>query len=47
MKDLTKTPENALTTEPKQSGAIGYILAWLLGIPVSVLLVIFLIRGCN
>jgi hypothetical protein len=48
MKDLTKTPETQLTTTTnQQAGAIGYILAWLLGIPVSVLLVIFLIRGCN
>jgi hypothetical protein len=29
------------------TGAIGYILAWLLGIPVSVLFLIFLLRGCN
>lgn len=29
----------------KQDGAIGYILAWLLGVPASVLLVIFLLRG--
>lgn len=28
-----------------QNGRIGYIIAWLLGVPTSVLLVIFLIRG--
>lgn len=28
-----------------KSGRIGYILAWLMGVPASVLLVIFLIRG--
>jgi hypothetical protein len=28
-----------------QSGRIGYFIAWLLGVPASVLLVIFLIRG--
>jgi len=28
-----------------QSGRIGYIIAWLLGVPVSLLFVIFLIRG--
>ena len=32
---------------PEQSGAIGYILAWLIGIPIPILLAIFLIRGCN
>jgi hypothetical protein len=30
-----------------QEGAIGYIFAWLLGIPIPVLLLIFLLRGCN
>lgn len=28
-----------------RDGAIGYLLAWLLGVPASVLLIIFLIRG--
>ena len=28
-------------------GAAGYILAWLLGVPASLLFVIFLLRGCN
>jgi hypothetical protein len=28
-------------------GAIGYILMWLLGVPASILFVIFLLRGCN
>ena len=27
------------------SGKIGYLVAWLLGVPASVLFVIFLIRG--
>jgi hypothetical protein len=30
-----------------EQGALGYILAWALGVPVSVLFVIFLLRGCN
>ena len=30
-----------------EEGAIGYIAAWLLGVPASVLFVIFLLRGCN
>ena len=30
-----------------QGGKIGYILLWLLGIPVPVLIVIFLLRGCT
>lgn len=28
-----------------QEGRIGYLIAWFLGVPVSVLFVIFLIRG--
>ena len=26
---------------------IGYILLWLLGIPIPILLVVFFLRGCN
>ena len=31
--------------DQKQKGAIGYILLWAMGVPVSVLLLIYLIRG--
>jgi hypothetical protein len=31
----------------RESGATGYILLWLLGIPIPILLVIFLLRGCT
>ena len=30
-----------------QRGKIGYIILWLLGAPVSVLLLIFVLRGCT
>lgn len=30
-----------------QRGKIGYILMWLLGIPIPILIVIFLVRGCT
>lgn len=36
---------NMLELKKKQEGAIGYILAWLMGVPATLLLVIFLIRG--
>ena len=29
----------------EEAGATGYILLWLLGIPIPILLVIFLLRG--
>jgi hypothetical protein len=31
----------------RQEGKMGYILAWLLGIPIPVLFLIFLLRGCD
>jgi hypothetical protein len=30
-----------------QRGKIGWILLWLLGVPIPVLLFLFLIRGCT
>jgi hypothetical protein len=32
---------------PKEKGAAGYIAAWALGVPISLLLIIFLLRGCT
>jgi len=31
----------------KQKGAVGYMLLWALGVPISVLAVVFLLRGCT
>jgi len=31
----------------QQEGAIGYILLWLMGVPASILFLIFLVRGCT
>jgi hypothetical protein len=35
-------------TEPprKQRGGIGYVLLWILGVPLPVLILIALVRGC-
>jgi hypothetical protein len=30
-----------------QEGKMGYILLWLVGVPIPILLVIFLLRGCD
>jgi hypothetical protein len=35
------------TSKIKEAGATGYILLWLLGIPILILLLIFLLRGCT
>jgi len=37
----------SLKTYRNQTGKIGWILLWLLGIPIPVLIVIFLLRGCT
>ena len=31
----------------QEGGAIGYIILWALGVPIPVLFVIFLLRGCT
>ncbi len=36
-----------LNDKIQQAGAAGYILLWLLGIPLPILLLIFLLRGCT
>jgi hypothetical protein len=36
-----------LTKKINEAGATGYILLWLLGIPIPILLLIFLLRGCT
>lgn len=30
-----------------RAGKIGYALMWLLGVPIPILLLIFVLRGCN
>jgi hypothetical protein len=41
-----KTPMELLR-EQQQKGAVGYIILWALGVPVSVLVLMFLVRGCT
>lgn len=35
-----------LQKNPQEKGAIGYILAWLVGIPIPILLIVFLVSRC-
>jgi hypothetical protein len=30
-----------------QSGRVGWILLWLLGVPIPVLLALYMLRGCT
>jgi hypothetical protein len=41
-----KTPMEYLRSK-QEKGAVGYIILWLMGVPASVLCVIFLLRGCT
>lgn len=34
-------------TQEPQAGKVGWILLWALGIPLPVLLILFLMRGCT
>jgi hypothetical protein len=44
----TELNENMkLNNKTSIKGAAGYILLWLLGIPIPVLLLVFLLRGCT
>jgi hypothetical protein len=36
-----------IMNQTKEKAATGYILLWLLGIPIPILLIIFLLRGCT
>lgn len=31
----------------RQKGTLGYVLAWLLGIPIPILIIVALLRGCS
>lgn len=31
----------------RQQGKLGYLLAWALGVPIPILLIVYLVRGCN
>jgi len=39
--------ESQVSSPGAQEGKAGYILLWALGVPIPILLLIFLLRGCN
>ena len=41
-RSLTRAP----SLRHLQEGRWGYILAWLVGVPVPILILIYLLRGC-
>ncbi|HBA86175.1 MAG TPA: hypothetical protein DCZ95_19000 [Verrucomicrobia bacterium] len=46
---MNASPRHRWSSSPdlRKSGKIGWILMWLLGVPIPVLIVLFLIRGCT
>lgn len=36
-----------MITRRHERGKIGYILLWLIGVPIPVLFLIYLLRGCT
>jgi len=34
-------------TRNEKSGKVGWVLLWLLGVPIPILLILFLLRGCT
>ena len=47
MKLLVNSFLSTTVMNSEDKGAVGYILAWLLGVPASILFLIFLMRGCT
>jgi hypothetical protein len=41
-----KTPVTKSEGPARQRGGIGYVLLWMLGVPIPVLILISLLRGC-
>lgn len=38
---------NVLNPPGRQRGKLGWLALWLIGIPVPILIVLFLVRGCT
>jgi hypothetical protein len=36
-----------LHRKKSREGKIGWVLLWLLGVPIPILLILFLLRGCT
>ncbi len=50
--DIRSTPDTAGTNAPPEDhpdkkGALGWGILWLIGIPIPILLLLFVMRGCT
>jgi hypothetical protein len=43
----TKKKKNWLLVPQNEKGAIGWAFLWLIGIPIPILVLLFLFRGCT
>ena len=46
-KEMTVSLPNFRSLASDQQGRVGYILLWLLGVPIPILFLIYLLRGCS
>ena len=44
---MNRLPASRVGPRRLQQGRWGYIIAWLIGVPVPILIVIYLLRGCT
>ena len=42
-----KFDKHWVSTPLHQRGKLGYVLAWLIGVPIPILVLIYLLRGCT
>jgi len=47
MKQLQMKQLQRLQMRAAQQGRVGYILLWLLGVPIPLLFLVYLLRGCT
>ena len=44
---MNPVDRNAQTIRKREKGKVGWILLWLIGVPIPVLLILFFLRGCT
>jgi hypothetical protein len=47
MSELKRNTGNTGPALKREPGRVGWILLWLLGVPIPVLFLLFLVRGCT
>ena len=43
---MNESPDTHPVRSGREKGGIGYVLLWLLGVPLPILLIFALLRGC-